>query len=84
MAAVFKGNDYLSSVRIQLLKIFSSETTWSLEIKLLWNGPWVISFQKLCSVIPISNQDGHNFLYVIDEMALSQNLIPPVAHLKIT
>ena len=35
-----------SSVRTQLLKIFSSETTWPLETKLWWNGPWVISFQN--------------------------------------
>ena len=31
-----------SSVRTQLLKIFSSETTWPLETKLWWNGPLVI------------------------------------------
>jgi hypothetical protein len=30
----------------QLLKIFSSETTWSFEAKLWWNGPWVIPFQN--------------------------------------
>ena len=35
-----------SSVRTQLLKIFSSETTWPLETKLWWNGPWVIPFQN--------------------------------------
>jgi hypothetical protein len=35
-----------SSVRTQLLEIFSSETTWPLETKLWWNGPWVIPFQN--------------------------------------
>jgi hypothetical protein len=35
-----------SSVRKQLLKIFSSETTWPLETKLWWNGPWVVPFQN--------------------------------------
>jgi hypothetical protein len=35
------------------IKIFSSETTGPIAIKLLWNDP------KLCPVIPISNQDGH-------------------------
>ena len=35
-----------SSVRPQLLKIFSSETTWPLKTKLWWNGPWVIPFQN--------------------------------------
>ena len=35
-----------SSVRSQLLTIFSSETTWPLETKLWWNGPWVIPFQN--------------------------------------
>ena len=35
-----------SSVRIQSLKIFSSDTTWPLETKLWWNGPWVIPFQN--------------------------------------
>jgi hypothetical protein len=35
-----------SSVRTQLLKIFSSETTWPLETKLWWNGLWVIAFQN--------------------------------------
>ena len=33
-------------------KIFSSETTGPIAIKLLWNDP------KLCPVIPTSNQDG--------------------------
>jgi hypothetical protein len=28
-----------SSVRTQLLKIFSSETTWPFKTKLWWNGP---------------------------------------------
>jgi hypothetical protein len=32
--------------RTQLLSIFSSETTWPLETKLWWNGPWVIPFQN--------------------------------------
>jgi hypothetical protein len=35
-----------SSVRTQLLKIFSFETTWPDETKLWWNGPWVIPFQN--------------------------------------
>jgi hypothetical protein len=35
------------------IKIFSSETTGPIAIKLLWNDP------KLCPVIPTSNQDGH-------------------------
>ena len=35
-----------SSVRTQLLEIFSSETIWPLETKLWWNGPWVIPFQN--------------------------------------
>jgi hypothetical protein len=35
-----------SSVRTQLLKIFSSETTWPLKTKLWWNGPLVIPFQN--------------------------------------
>jgi hypothetical protein len=35
-----------SSVRTQLLKLFSSETTWPLETKLWWNGPWMIPFQN--------------------------------------
>jgi hypothetical protein len=34
------------------IKIFSSETTGPIAIKLLWNDP------KLCLVIPTSNQDG--------------------------
>jgi hypothetical protein len=34
------------------IKIFSSETTGPIAIKLLWNDP------KLCPVIPTSNQDG--------------------------
>jgi hypothetical protein len=34
-----------SSVRTQLLKILSSETTWPLKTKLWWNGPLVIPFQ---------------------------------------
>jgi hypothetical protein len=32
--------------RPQLLKIFSSETTWPLKTTLWWNGPWVIPFQN--------------------------------------
>ena len=35
-----------SSVRTQLLQIFSSETTWPPETKLWWNGPWVMPFQN--------------------------------------
>jgi hypothetical protein len=35
-----------SSVRTQLLIIFSSETTWLLKTKLWWNGPLVIPFQN--------------------------------------
>jgi hypothetical protein len=35
-----------SSVRPQLLKIFSSETTWPIKTKLWWNGPWVILFHN--------------------------------------
>jgi hypothetical protein len=35
-----------SSVRTQLLIIFSSETTWPLKTKLWWNGLLVIPFQN--------------------------------------
>ncbi len=35
-----------SSVRTQLLSIFSSETTWPLKTKLGWNGPLVTPFQN--------------------------------------
>jgi hypothetical protein len=40
------GCHHFASVRTQLLNIFSSETTWSLETKLWWNGSWVIHFQN--------------------------------------
>jgi hypothetical protein len=35
-----------SFVRPQLLRIFSSKTTWPLKINLWWNGSWVIPFQN--------------------------------------
>jgi hypothetical protein len=35
-----------SSVGTQLLRIFSSETTWPFKTKLWWNRPLVITFQN--------------------------------------
>ena len=35
-----------SSVRPQLLRIFSSKTTWPLKINFWWNCSWVIPFQN--------------------------------------
>ena len=46
LAKAFVITLHRSSVRTQLLKIFSSETTWPLETKLWWNGPLVIPFQN--------------------------------------
>ena len=36
-------------------KIFSSETTVPISIKLCWNEPWVVPFQNcVCQCLPVS------------------------------